>query len=176
VAPMPAEPGGRHAATLGGAQLAINARSRHPDEARALIAFLTAPEQLVERARIAGQYPARPALYQRGLLDGLVPIPPADALRVLANATPRPVTPLYSEQSAALQVQLHRALSAQASAGEALAAAARDMAAIAAPPPPPGLAARLLVLAPLLGGAVALLVWLLRRRRAPPPSLEREDR
>jgi multiple sugar transport system substrate-binding protein len=41
VAPMPAGPGGAPTAALGGSQLAINAHSRHPDLAYALIAYLT---------------------------------------------------------------------------------------------------------------------------------------
>ena len=57
VAPLPPGPGGRPAAALGGARLAVNTRSEHPAAAVALVRFLTAPEQLLERARVAGQYP-----------------------------------------------------------------------------------------------------------------------
>src|SRR5690606_25400266 len=85
VAPMPAGPGGTHTATLGGAHLGINTRSAHPDAAWQLVAYLTAPEQLVERARLAGQYPPQPGLYRSGALDGLLPIPPADALAVIEH-------------------------------------------------------------------------------------------
>ncbi|HEU4521747.1 MAG TPA: extracellular solute-binding protein, partial [Thermoanaerobaculia bacterium] len=49
IAPMPGGPGGRPTAALGGAPLAINAWSEHPDAAFQLIEFLTAPEQMKER-------------------------------------------------------------------------------------------------------------------------------
>ena len=63
VAPFPAGDRGQPSAALGGSQLAINARSAHPALARALIGFMTAPEQMLERARLAGQLPARRSLY-----------------------------------------------------------------------------------------------------------------
>jgi ABC-type sugar transport system permease subunit/ABC-type glycerol-3-phosphate transport system substrate-binding protein len=132
VAPMPAAPGGTPTAALGGAQLAINAHTRHAAAARDLVDFLIAPEQLVERARLAGQYPARAGLYRSGALDGVLPIPAAQALAVIEHATARPVTPVYAELSAALQVQLHRTLSGQTDAAPALAEAARDLRAVLA--------------------------------------------
>ena len=64
VIPFPAAPGGRRSAALGGAQLAINRYSEEPDLAAALITFLTAPEQMLERAQVAGQLPARRSLYR----------------------------------------------------------------------------------------------------------------
>ena len=50
--------GGRPTAALGGAQLAVNARSANPSLAWELVRFLTAPEQMLERARLAAQLPA----------------------------------------------------------------------------------------------------------------------
>jgi multiple sugar transport system substrate-binding protein len=64
VAPFPAGDGGRPTAALGGAQLAVNAWSRHPAVARELVRFLTAPEQMLERASLAGQLPSRRSLYE----------------------------------------------------------------------------------------------------------------
>jgi ABC-type glycerol-3-phosphate transport system substrate-binding protein len=148
VAPMPAGPGGRPTATLGGSQLAINARSRHPEAAWALIEFLTAPEQMIERARVVGQFPTRPALYDDSTLaaalasppaqvlpddPGLTSafaIPPAQARQVVEHAVPRPVTPVYTELSEILQIDIHRALTRQASPAEALAHAASRMQAL----------------------------------------------
>jgi len=106
VAPMPAAPGGHPTAALGGAELAINAWSAHPDLAWRLIGFLTAPEQMRERLRVVGEYPARPALYDSPALRAVRPIVEA--------ATPRPVTPIYAELSDELQVALHRVLSGEA--------------------------------------------------------------
>ena len=44
-------------------QLAINAFSEQPDAAYQLIDYLLQPAQMIERARVAGQFPPRPALY-----------------------------------------------------------------------------------------------------------------
>ncbi|MFP5286451.1 MAG: ABC transporter substrate-binding protein, partial [Thermoanaerobaculia bacterium] len=130
VAPMPpilAAPGGRPSAALGGAQLAINARTRHPELAWRLIAFLTAPEQMLERARVARQYPPRRSLWQDPRLAEALGVPLRDVRRILESAAPRPVTPVYTELAEALQIHLHRALSGQAAPAEALQAAAREM-------------------------------------------------
>lgn len=113
IAPLPAEPGGQPTATLGGSQLAINAYSRHADAAYALIAYLTAPEQMVERARVVGQYPSRPELYATPALEEALGVPVDDLQRVIARATPRPVTPVYTELSEILQIRLHQALTRQ---------------------------------------------------------------
>ncbi len=132
VAPMPAEAGGAPTAALGGSELAINARSPHPDLAYSLIAFLTAPEQMIERARDVGQYPSRPALYDTQALADALGVPPAQVRGIIEHAVPRPVTPVYTQLSEILQVQLHRALTRQDSPREALAAAARGMRALIA--------------------------------------------
>ena len=115
VAPIPVAHGnGTPTAALGGAQLAINARSAQPDAAWALVEFLTAPEQMRERARVVGQFPSRVALYEADAgLEGALGLSPADALRIVAAATPRPVTPVYTELSEILQIRLHRVLSRQ---------------------------------------------------------------
>src|SRR5690606_6338715 len=63
VAAMPAGPNGAPTAALGGSALAVNAFSEQPDEAWDLLQFLLAPEQMMERARVTGQFPPRPALY-----------------------------------------------------------------------------------------------------------------
>ena len=133
VAPMPAAPGGEPTAALGGSQLAINARTGRPQEAWALVSYLTAPEQMVERARVVGQFPSRPALYQPGGgLDAALGIDPAEALRVVSAAEARPVTPVYTQLSETLQVRLHRALTLQQEPRPALEDAADEMRALLA--------------------------------------------
>jgi multiple sugar transport system substrate-binding protein len=127
VSPMPrsgSAPNGHSTAALGGAQLAINAFAEHPDAAYKLIAYLTAPEQMLERAQAVGQYPTRPSLYDDSRLRGAIGIPPENARRAIESATPRPVTPIYTELSEILQIELHRALVRQAEPREALDAAA----------------------------------------------------
>ena len=127
VAPMPAAPGGERTAALGGQQLAINARTDHPEAAYRLLDYLTAPEQMLERAASVGQYPTRRALYDDPRLAGVLAIPVEQAREIIGSATPRPVTPIYTQLSEILQIQLHRALVRQTSPEAALRTAAREM-------------------------------------------------
>lgn len=129
VSPMPGAGGGigHSTATLGGAQLAINAYTESPDSAYRLIAYLTAPEQMLERAQAVGQYPTRPALYDDARLRSSLAIPLGQARRAIESATPRPVTPIYTELSEILQIELHRALVGQAEPQAALNAAASQI-------------------------------------------------
>jgi ABC-type glycerol-3-phosphate transport system substrate-binding protein len=126
VAPMPRERG-TPAAALGGAQLAINARSRQPDAAWSLVQYLTAPEQMIERAQVAGQFPSRRSVYGDERLKHALPVDPAIARGIVDAAVPRPVTPVYAELSGILQIHLHRALTRQAEPTESLRAAASRM-------------------------------------------------
>jgi multiple sugar transport system substrate-binding protein len=132
VAPFPAENGGRPTAALGGAQLAVNAWSANPALAWALVRFLTAPEQMLERARLATQLPSRRSLYETAALAEALPFPVEQVRRMLDAAVARPVTPVYSELSEILQVELHRALSGQHAPEAALHEAAREMRALLA--------------------------------------------
>jgi multiple sugar transport system substrate-binding protein len=127
VAPMPAADDGSATAALGGSQLAINVNTEHPEAAYALIEYLTRPEQMLERARVVGQYPTRPSLYDEAALAEALSVPPAQARRVIERAVPRPVTPVYTQLSEILQIHLHRALTRQLDPDEALKAAAREM-------------------------------------------------
>jgi multiple sugar transport system substrate-binding protein len=128
VAPMPAAPSGEPTAALGGSLLAINARSRHPEAAWAVVDYLTRPAQMLDRAEQAGQYPPRLSLYREGsALQGHLAIPLAEIRQVIGRARARPVTPVYSELSGLLQVRLHEALSGQRDPAEALSLAAGEM-------------------------------------------------
>jgi ABC-type glycerol-3-phosphate transport system substrate-binding protein len=127
VSPMPKSataPTGHATAALGGGQLAINAYTESPAAAYKLIAYLTAPEQMLARAQAVGQYPTRPALYDDARLKSAIAIPLDDARRAIESATPRPVTPIYTELSEILQIELHRALVRQAEPRDALNSAA----------------------------------------------------
>jgi multiple sugar transport system substrate-binding protein len=127
VAAMPAGPGGRPTAALGGAQLAINRHTENPAAAWAVIDFLTQPEQMRERARVVGQFPSRTALYDGTGLTAELRIPPATVRRVIEYAVPRPVTPVYNQISEILQIYLHRALTRQTTPAAALAQAQTEM-------------------------------------------------
>ena len=126
VAPMPAAPGGVSTATLGGSALAINAFTEHPDAAWKLVSFLCAPDQMLERSRLGG-YPPRRALYDDPRLADVIPIPVALARSIVERAAARPATPIYSQLSELLQIDLHRALSGQVAPDQALHDAARAM-------------------------------------------------
>lgn len=130
VMPMPAAPGGRPTAALGGGQLAINAHSRHPDAAWRFISFLIAPEQMLERAEAVGQYPARRSVWKSPRLAAALGAPPDQVLRIVESATPRPATPVWTELSEILQISLHRSLAGQAEPEVALREAARQMEAV----------------------------------------------
>jgi multiple sugar transport system substrate-binding protein len=93
----------------------------------ALVRFLTAPEQMLERARLAAQLPARRSLYDGDALAEALPMPVAQLRRMLDTALPRPVTPVYTELSEILQVRLHRALSGQQTPTAALREAASEI-------------------------------------------------
>jgi multiple sugar transport system substrate-binding protein len=127
VAAMPAGQGGSPTAALGGAQLAINRRTENPEAAWMVVDYLTRPEQMLERARVVGQFPTRFALYEGDQLVGNLKIPPATARKVIEYAVPRPVTPVYNQLSEILQIYLHRALTRQTTPSAALAQAQTEM-------------------------------------------------
>ncbi|HEY7614529.1 MAG TPA: ABC transporter substrate-binding protein [Gemmatimonadales bacterium] len=127
VAPMPAGPGGRPTAAFGGAQLAINGFSPEAGAAWLVIEYLTRPEQMLERAQVVGQFPTRMSVFDDPALADALAIPPAQARQIIEAAVPRPVTPVYTQLSEILQIQLHRALSRQAEPADALARAAGEM-------------------------------------------------
>jgi multiple sugar transport system substrate-binding protein len=132
VAPFPAGREGRPAAALGGAELAVNARSTNPALAWALVMFLTAPEQMLERARAAAQLPSRLSVYDAPEIRAVLPIPIERLRPLLDAAVARPVTPVYTELSEILQVRLHRALSGQQIPEAALRDGAREIRALLA--------------------------------------------
>lgn len=176
IAPMPAAEGGKPTAALGGGQLAINARSHHPEEAYQLIAYLTAPEQMRERAEVVGQYPTRPALYDDPQMTTFLRAPAAEVRRIVEAVVPRPVTPVYTEMSELLQVEIHRALTGQKSAAEALHDAAGKMREVVAAArldvlrgeaeAPGSSSAMPLIAIALLLAAIGATIAVLRRRRA----------
>ena len=127
VTPFPAGENGRPTAALGGAELAVNAHSANPALAWELVTFLTAPEQMLERARLAAQLPARRSLYDTAALADALPIPLDQVRQAIDAAAPRPVSPVYTEMSEILQVRLHRALTGQEPPEAALRAAAREI-------------------------------------------------
>jgi multiple sugar transport system substrate-binding protein len=130
VSALPAAPGGRSASALGGSQLAVSAFSDQPQLAYRLIAFLTEPAQMLERARVAGELPARRSLYATRELASVLPFDAAQLEQILSHAVARPATPVYAELSDILQVHLHRCLSGQENSARALHQATREIEAL----------------------------------------------
>jgi multiple sugar transport system substrate-binding protein len=120
VAALPHFPGGHSSPTLGGWQLAVNAASRHPEAAEALVRHLTSAASQRRLAMAYGFQPARVALYRDAELTAAQPFL-ARLERVFATARPRPLTPAYVRVSQALQSDFSAAISGLKTPQEALA-------------------------------------------------------
>jgi trehalose/maltose transport system substrate-binding protein len=92
VLPAGSGPGARHAATLGGWQLAVSKYSKHVDAAASLVMYLTSRD--IQKARaLAGSYnPTIPALYKDKDVTAANPFM-AELLDVLTNGVARPASP-----------------------------------------------------------------------------------
>lgn len=113
--------GGRHAATLGGWQLAVSRYSRNPDAAADLVLYLTSAAEQKHRA-IKGSYnPTMPALYKDQ--DVLAANPFFGSLYdTFVSAVPRPSTVTasrYNQVSSEFWNAVYSSLSGQSSADEA---------------------------------------------------------
>jgi multiple sugar transport system substrate-binding protein len=109
VAPLPAFPGRESASTLGGWQLGVNRYSRHPEEARRLVRFLTSPESQKRLALTIGYKPTRRSLYRdRELREKQLFI--AGLYDIFMKARPRPVTPYYMMITQVMQSEFSAAL------------------------------------------------------------------
>ncbi|HWE25337.1 MAG TPA: ABC transporter substrate-binding protein [Myxococcales bacterium] len=125
-APLPSTTGQAGAGTLGGWQLAVNARSSAPRRraAEKLIAFLTSHEAAVELALHYSRIPARRAVYDDPRVkDGARFI--AALLPIALAARPRPVTPYYELASDSIQGELSAAIVGLRPPAEALQRAQR---------------------------------------------------
>jgi multiple sugar transport system substrate-binding protein len=108
---LPTVDGRPGAGTLGGWQLAVNAKSsvRRRDAAVALIRFLTSADSMRALQAAYGRNPPRRSLYKD------------DRLRdAFLHARPRPVTPYYGMLSDALQSEFSAAISGIRAPAEAL--------------------------------------------------------
>lgn len=126
VAPVPPGDTGAGASTLGGWQLGIYRRSRHPDEAWALVEFLMRADSQAYLSRTIGYRPSRRSLYSDPALVGDVPILP-QLLPIVERARPRPVTPLYLALSQTLQSELSAVVAGVKDAAPAVRDAQREM-------------------------------------------------
>jgi len=112
--------------SLGGDDLAINAKSTHKAAAWEFIKYLTSTSAQDARAVTAGDPPSLKAAYNSALYAS-APYYRQEAA-VYDVVTPRPVTPVYAQISAQLQPMISAVLSGQQSAPAALTATAPTVA------------------------------------------------
>lgn len=119
-------PDGPGSSSLGGANLAISAFSRHQRTALAFIRFLTGLP--VERqVLIKGSLPpVWTELYQEPSLIRQFPYLPV-LERSILSARPRPEVPEYNQLSLAISSSVHRALMQQASVGATIAGLSSEL-------------------------------------------------
>jgi multiple sugar transport system substrate-binding protein len=127
VMPLPAFPGRKSAATLGGWQLAISRFSRRPQLAWEFVQFMTSRATQKQIALSTGRAPARKELYHDPEILKRSPQFQSQ-FETLASAAPRPRTPVYLPLSNVLQRYFSSAIAIADSNIEELArSAARDM-------------------------------------------------
>jgi multiple sugar transport system substrate-binding protein len=108
--------------SLGGDDLAINAKSTHQAAAYELIEYLTSVGAQQTRAISAGDPPSVIAAYNSALYSAAPYYQSEKA--VYAVVTPRPVTPVYPSISSQLQTMISSVLSGETTATAALSSAA----------------------------------------------------
>ena len=114
--------------SLGGDDLAINAKSTHQAAAWEFIQYLSSVGAQDSKAILAGDPPSLKAAYNSALYSAAPYFKQEQA--VYAVVTPRPVTPVYPEISAQLQPMISSVLSGGSSASAALSTAAPTVAQI----------------------------------------------
>ncbi|HEX5566360.1 MAG TPA: ABC transporter substrate-binding protein [Streptomyces sp.] len=127
--PLPG-PDGPGVSVLGGSNLAVNSRSRHPDTAADLIAYLTS-ERVQRRVLTEGALPpVRAELYSDPELVRAFPYLPTLRESVL-TAEPRPKSPRYDQVSLVVQAVVHDAMAGRQTPRQAVARLARELEPIA---------------------------------------------
>src|SRR5215212_9769612 len=120
VAPIPVSGDNRSYSTLGGWNFFINATSDKQDEAWEFIKWMTTPEQLKVNAIEGSRLPVRQSLYEDQEILKKVPVAALGKEAIIDNATPRPVSPYYSDMSLKLAEQFNAALGGNASPEQAV--------------------------------------------------------
>ena len=119
--PFP-NPTGSPQASLGGDDLVMNANSTHQAAAWEFIKYLTSDQAQIARAIAAGDPPSVKSAYTAKLYAAAPYFKQEQA--VFNAATPRPVTPVYTQISSQLQTMISSVLSGQATPSAALSATA----------------------------------------------------
>lgn len=126
--PLPG-PDGPGTSVLGGSNLAVSSRSRHPASAADLISYLTS-EPVQRRVLTQGSLPpVRAALYEDPALVRAYPYLPT-LRQSLLSAVPRPKSPHYDQVSLAVQAVGQDLMGLRQTPEEAAARLARELAPI----------------------------------------------
>jgi multiple sugar transport system substrate-binding protein len=126
VAPFPEFEGGGKAGILGGHNLVISAFSKSPGGALALIDFLTSEESIARDATDYSLAPVLESVYEDPKVQKAMPFA-TELKQAIAQAKSRPVSPVYTQISAAIYKNVNQALSGQVSPEEALKNGQADM-------------------------------------------------
>jgi multiple sugar transport system substrate-binding protein len=126
VVPFPKFEGGGTAGILGGADLVIATASKNPGGALTLIDFLTQPDQMRQDASKFSTPPTLTATYEDPAVTKALPFA-AELKQAVAQAKPRPVSPVYPQISQAIYKNVNEALSGRKSPKDALEQAQADM-------------------------------------------------
>ena len=129
VVPVLAAPGQVTGGTLGTWGLSMLKGTPHPEEAAAVLGWLTGPETQRQLALHEGYAPTWKALYDDADLGRRQPLL-AVQRQALAQAVLRPPSPLYSQLSDVLQRQVNGLISGRGNAAEAMATAQRQSQAV----------------------------------------------
>lgn len=119
VAPLPAFEGGEAAGVLGGSNLVISRFSKNPEGALKLVDLLTKPDAMRLRAVDYSLAPVLTASYDDPEVKKALPFSAALKTAV-ENARSRPVSPAYTQISAAISSNVARALSGRSTPQAAL--------------------------------------------------------
>ncbi|MGW1467835.1 ABC transporter substrate-binding protein [Streptomyces sp. NPDC002308] len=123
-------PDGPGTSVLGGSDLAVAARARHPESAQRLIAYLTS-EPVQRQVLTSGALPpVRAALYEDPALIRRFPYLPVLRTAVL-TAAPRPKSPRYDQVSLVMQAVVHDCLTGRQTPDAAVRRLAAELAAVA---------------------------------------------
>lgn len=122
VSPLPAFEGGKAAGVLGGSNLVVSRFSKNPEGALKLVDLLTSPKAMQLRATKYSLAPVLSASYDDPAIKKALPFSAALKTAV-EQAQSRPVSPAYTQISAAISTNVARALSGRATPEAALKAA-----------------------------------------------------
>jgi multiple sugar transport system substrate-binding protein len=109
VAPLPAFPGGKSSACLGGYQYGVSASSKNKSAAVEFVKWMSSPATQLKFATDVGLAPSRAAVFDDPALAKANPFM-GKLKNVFTGGTPRPVTPKYPQVTLELQSSVSKAL------------------------------------------------------------------